>query len=59
VAKTSSQKIWPHSLKVLFEVRIMGPFSYLLEIIWNARLASDRLSGRYPTSSMMRTAGRV
>ena len=27
VARTSSPKTWPHSLKVLFEVRMIEPFS--------------------------------
>jgi hypothetical protein len=27
VARTSSPNTWPHSLKVLFEVRMMEPFS--------------------------------
>ena len=42
VARTSSPKTDPHSLKALFEVTTMAPFPYLLEIVWKTRLASSR-----------------
>ena len=42
VARTSSPKTCPYSLKVLFEVRMIEPFSYRFEMIWKTRFASPR-----------------
>ena len=46
VARTSSVKTLPHSLKALLLVMMIDPFSYRWEMSWKTRLASARSRGR-------------
>ena len=59
VATTGAPKMSPHSAKLLFEVRIIAPFSQLASAIWKNRFAPPCVMGKQPVSSTTRITARA